>query len=85
MTPAKSKALALFYHAEGPLTPRMVDIRTDVARALFDDGFLEPSIKHDLFRGGYAALKITEKGRLAHEGKPAAAPVENEPGAGPKP
>jgi hypothetical protein len=85
MTPAKKKALALFYQAEGALTPRMADIRTDVARALFDDGLVEPSIKNDLFRGGYAPLKITEKGRLAHLGKPAATLVVSEPETGPKP
>lgn len=85
MTPAKKKALDLFYQAEGALTPRMADIRTDVARALFDDGLIEPSIKNDLFRGGYAPLKITEKGRLVHLGKPTTMADQSEPVIGPKP
>jgi hypothetical protein len=66
MTPAQQLALAKFYRCSpGAVIPQGADIRKDVARKLFDEGYVETFIKDDLFRGGYAPLKITEKGRSA--------------------
>lgn len=64
MTRSQKAALTKFA-LHGRLVPRFNSIRTDVARALLDAGYVQPAVDGDLFRGGYAALKITEKGREA--------------------
>lgn len=65
MTPSQKSALAIFNAAKNPLVPQYAEIRKDVARALFDGGYVECFKKNDSFRGGYAPLIITEKGRAA--------------------
>lgn len=64
MTRAQKKALSKFLH-KAQVTPRYEDIRTDVARALYTDGYVTPTFSGDGFRAGYAPLSITAKGREA--------------------
>jgi len=70
MTPAQKKALDKFFHAKSPaLIPQGACIRTDIARKLLDAGYVEFFHQGDLFRGGYAPLKITELGRSVVTGE----------------
>lgn len=65
-TPARRLALLVFERrAPGPTIPRDHGIRNDVARFLFDAGYVETCRAGDLFRGGYAPLKLTASGRAA--------------------
>lgn len=71
MTRAQKRELGKFLHKQ-QVTPRYEDIRTDVARALYSDGYVTTTFAGDGFRAGYAPLSITNKGREA-----AVAPLPN--------
>lgn len=64
MTPAMKKALGKWWSADVAAAPHVLGVRNDVARKLYERGYLEP-VAGDKFRAGYASLKLTEKGREA--------------------
>jgi hypothetical protein len=64
LTRSRKKALSKFLHKRH-VTPQVEGIRTDVARALFDGGYVTVWTPGDTFRHGYAPLTITSKGQEA--------------------
>lgn len=64
VTASQRKALEKFSRASA--SPRGAEIRTDVARTLFDRGYVE-GLGNRPFNAGYATLKITPLGRRVLE------------------
>lgn len=64
MTPAMRKALGKWWVAQTAAAPHVLGVRNDVARKLFEAGYLTP-ISGGGFRAGVATLRITPAGEAA--------------------